>query len=368
MKGWEVIVNMEFEDTEEYKKIFKFSSSTGYRLLTRESGTIEFKESFNWNSKDKYAKSIVSFANKHSGFLIFGVKNKPRELSGLHSKNFEDIDEATISQYLNSVFSPEVEFEKFAFQIRGKTVGIIRVHPVKQRPIVATKNDGDIKEGEIYYRYNAKNEKIKFPELRSLLDQIREGERKQWMELFEKISRIGPGNTALMDMVSGKIEGKSGTLVIDRKLIQKLKFIQEGKFQEKGAPTLKLIGDVRPISIIGSRRSLTGGRLRITDNPQAPEVRVKEDDLLKEFSLDSRTLVAELRKRYSNFKSNDAYHKIRRSVMDKGFCVTRTLNPRNAKSPKQAFYSPRIYKEFDKYYKKQKNDSMGEKENLCSIE
>ncbi len=343
---------MRIENTDDYKRLLKFSELAGFRLLTRESGTVEFKESFNWNSKDKYAKSIVSFSNNRGGFLIFGVKDKPRDVVGLHTKNFEELDEAIISQYLNSIFSPEIEFRKFTIKVRGKTLGIVQAFTAREKPIVAIKNDGEIKEAEIYYRYNARNEKIKFPELRALLDHLRDEERKQWMSLFEKISRIGPSNTAVMDMVSGKIEGKSDTLVIDKKLVQKLKFIQEGKFREKGAPTLKLVGEVRAVSMVSGKKSLSEGKLRITNDPQAPEFRVKEEDLLKEFSLDYKALTAELYKRYSNFKANGEYHKIRKSLMGGKFSFTRTLNPKNTKSVKQDFYSPNIIKSFDKFYKK----------------
>ncbi len=344
---------MGFESTEEYKKIFKFSNNKSLRLLTRESSTIEFKVSFNWRSKDEYAKSVAAFANKQGGFLIFGVKDKPRELVGLQSDKFEEIDEAVISEYLNSLFSPEIEFEKFVVKVRDKDVGVIKVHSVGQKPVVATKNDGSVREGEIYYRYNAKKEKIKFPELRELLDKIREEERKEWMSLFSRISSIGPENAALLDMASGRIEGKTGTLVIDRKLISKLKFIQEGRFHETGSPTLKLVGEVRPITVVKSRRSSAGGKLKITNDPSAPEVRVKEEDLLNEYSLDYKALTKELVKRYQDFKPNKKYHEVRKFLMKKeGNSFTRTLNPKNAKSVKQDFYSPRIIKAFGKFYKK----------------
>ena len=59
---------------------------------------MEFKESFNWSSKDKYAKSIAAFANNLGGFIIFGIKNNPRDLVGLKSNNFDEIDEAKISE------------------------------------------------------------------------------------------------------------------------------------------------------------------------------------------------------------------------------------------------------------------------------
>jgi len=47
----------DFQNSDEYKKIFLFHETIADRIISRESGWLEFKESFNWNSKDKYAKS-----------------------------------------------------------------------------------------------------------------------------------------------------------------------------------------------------------------------------------------------------------------------------------------------------------------------
>jgi hypothetical protein len=56
-------MNTDFQNSDENKKIFLFHETIADRIISRESGWLEFKESFNWNSKDKYAKSMVAFAN-----------------------------------------------------------------------------------------------------------------------------------------------------------------------------------------------------------------------------------------------------------------------------------------------------------------
>jgi hypothetical protein len=339
------------QDLSDFKKTLRFSGSTGIRIISREGTSLEFKESFNWSSKDKYGKSAAAFANNRGGFIVFGVKDKPRELVGLRTGNFEDLDEAKITEYLNSAFSPEIEFEKTIYEIRGNKVGLLLVHASKNKPVIAIKNDGDIKEGEVYYRYIARSDKIKFPELRAIINHIQETERKHWMDLFERISRIGPGNTAVMDTVEGTIEGRGGTVIIDHKLLPKLKFIREGSFRESGKPVLKLIGEVRPVTFMGPKKALGGG-VRITNNPSAPAVRLEEEDVLKEFPFDFATLTSQLRTRYTDFKSDRKFHKLKRELMSKGFSITRRLNPSKPNSSAQSFYTPLIMKEFDKYYKK----------------
>jgi len=350
------IVNTDFQNSDEYKKTFLFDKTITDRIISRESGWLEFKESFNWNSKDKYAKSMVAFANNKGGYIVFGIKDKPRDLVGLQSNNFEDVDEAKITAYLNSVFAPEVIFEKFTITVKGKTIGILYTQQAKTKPLVCIRNDGELKEAEIYYRYNARSEKIKYPELKTMFDFVREEERKSWLEHFEKISKIGPTNAAIMDTIAGEISGKSGTLIIDKKLIPKLKFINQGNFQEKGKPVLRLIGDVKPVSIIADK-SKDGSGVQITNDPNAPALRLEEDEILKKkYPLDYKTLVKELNNRFSDFKTNSKFHDIRKKLMkDKKLSKTRYLDPDNKKSIKKDFYSPDILKEFEKYYKLKKN-------------
>jgi hypothetical protein len=332
-----------------YKKILKFSNSNGYKITSRESNFIEFKESFNWGSKDKYSKSAAGFSNNKGGYIIFGVKDQPRELVGLQTNNFENIDEASIAQYLNGTFSPEIQFEKFTGEIRGKKIGVLYIHQSEQKPIVAIKPDGEIKEAEIYYRYNGRTDKIKFPELQNILSKIREDEKKNWMRLFEKISQIGPQNTALIDMVKGKIEGKTGNLVIDHKLIPKIKFIQEGNFKEKGHPTLKLIGEVKPISVINGKYPFDNKNITITDDPKA--IAVREETILIKYPLSYAKLIEALNSRYVDFKITRKFYDLKKKLMsNQKFCHSRYLDPSNPKGTKKDFYSQAILREFDIYY------------------
>jgi len=342
-----------FENSSDYKKIFSFHPSITDRIISRESNSLEFKETFNWNSKDKYVKSMTAFANNHGGFLVFGITDNPRDLKGLQSTNFETLDEAKITAYLNSVFAPEIIFEKFTVAINSKTIGIIHVHQSKTKPIVCIKNDGELKEAEIYYRYNARSEKIKYPELKKLFELAKEEERKIWMDHLEKISKIGPSNVAILDTLAGEISGKGGTLVIDKKLISKLRFINQGTFQEGGKPVLKLIGNVKPVSVItGSSGSASD--FQFTNDPSAPAVRVEEENIFRtKYPIDNTTLMITLRERYINFKANPEFYKLKKEFMkDENLSRKRYLNPFKQKSSSQDFFSPNIIEKFDPFYTK----------------
>ena len=85
-------------------RIFASLDPKSSALSSRESGTIEFKQSFDWANKAKYSKTMAAFANNRGGYIIFGVTNSPRLLAGISGAGFENHDEATISAYLNGIF------------------------------------------------------------------------------------------------------------------------------------------------------------------------------------------------------------------------------------------------------------------------
>ena len=97
---------------------------------------------------------------------------------------------------------------------------------------------------------------------------------------------------------------------------------------------------------------------RVTDDPKAPEVSIREEDVLKTYSLTYNELTKTMQRRYKDFLSNEKYHSLRRPLeSNKKLCLLRTLNPSNPKSSRQRFYNPNILVEFDKHYKKRKKSS-----------
>jgi hypothetical protein len=92
---------------------------------------------------------------------------------------------------------------------------------------------------------------------------------------------------------------------------------------------------------------------RWTDDPNAPAVALREEDVLKSYPWTYKVLTENLKKRYSDFRENTAYHQLRRPLeADKKFVLTRSLHPTNPTSSKQRFYNPNIVAEFDQHYTK----------------
>lgn len=220
------------------------------RLKHRERKDLEFKANYNFGSikNGKFSKSIAAFANADGGIMIFGIKDRPREPIGMTNDNFEHIEIEKITQFLNEHFAPEIILDIYDFEVDGKKFGVFIIDESKNKPIMCIKNAGDkeLIEGDIYYRYSARSQKIKYPDLKELLENIKELERKKWMEHIQNIAKIGPQNIALIDVYRGNMPNpQNKQIIIDKDLLKDIKFIQEGRFVEKeGAPALKLMGTI----------------------------------------------------------------------------------------------------------------------------
>lgn len=220
----------------------------GY-LKKREGNEIEYKKSFGEDSLPKYAKTFAAFANKNGGFLIFGIEDSPHIKIGLQNNKFDKYDNAEFSKYLNDIFEPEILFEKGIIENNNLRFGYYYVKESNNKPIIAKKGAGnkqEIKEGEIYFRYNARNDKIKYPELKNIFDKNKQQFEKDWLNIITNISNIGINNINLINSKNGDTFDKNNKyLILDSKILNKMNYIKEGEFIEKnGAPTLTLKGEL----------------------------------------------------------------------------------------------------------------------------
>ncbi len=218
------------------------------RMKHRESKKLEFKANFNINSMNDYSKTFAAFANSSGGVIVFGVQDRPRSPSGMTNSNLLEVDPEQITNYLNEHFSPEIDWEMYDFEIESNKFGVILISESQYKPVVCKKETRGqrAREGDIFYRYSGRSERIKFPELQNIFDENKEKERKKWMEHIQNIAKIGPENIMLMDVMKGEIPNEhNNKIIVDSELLKEIKFIQEGKFVERdGAPALKLIGSV----------------------------------------------------------------------------------------------------------------------------
>jgi len=93
--------------------------------------------------------------------------------------------------------------------------------------------------------------------------------------------------------------------------------------------------------------------VQVTNNPDAPEVRITEQQIRDQYPWDYDRLTDECRKRYKDFKAAQKYHDVRKRLLkDKRFGDIRFLDPGNAKSARKPFFNPNILVELDKHYTK----------------
>lgn len=239
-------------DTNEIVELLKVKPNGN--LYHREGQTIEFKEQFNFGGLADYFRDFAAFSNNKGGYLVFGVSDTPRKPNGLSEQSkdqFEKIDPEMISGYLLDNFSGHIEWELEVITINEKDFGVFKILESNVKPIIAKKDLGKniIKNGEIYFRYGGRTQKIRFPELEAIINKRIESNNNSWIDLVEKIGKAGPQNAAILDTEKALIEkGKNQLLVIDEQLANKLTFIKEGEFTEKkGAKTLQLVGDITPV-------------------------------------------------------------------------------------------------------------------------
>lgn len=251
---------MNHEET--VRKVLSSRNTTG-TLKRRESNTVEFKESFNKNSTAKYAKTMAAYSNNRGGYIIFGVKDNPRTIVGLKNENFENMNQEQFSEAINSLFAPAIDWDCGTFTIEIPSpdekditqtlkIGWIYTAEAEYKPIIAQKsNDGEkINNGDVYYRYRARSEKIKFAEMSRIIEERMAKEREGLLKLFEVIRERKTANLGIVNYSNGKISTPYGVdVAFDRKLVtqvlRKAKFIKEGSFNEtEGIPVIKVTGNI----------------------------------------------------------------------------------------------------------------------------
>ncbi|WAA66745.1 ATP-binding protein [Microbacterium oxydans] len=228
--------------------------------MTRESSTKEFKENFTWGSIGLYARTMAAFANARGGYIFFGITDNPRTVVGLSGKgrsSFDNLDQAKLTAALNELFSPEIHWSLGLIDLPdGPSIGVIYTFESEDKPLLARKSyqqqNAKISEGDIFYRYNSRSQKIRFPELKRVLEEAKARDQRAMMSHFEALVRAGASNAAVLDFSENTLQGPTGQKVlIDEKLLDQISFIKEGQFVEVGgAPTLKLVGELQPATAI----------------------------------------------------------------------------------------------------------------------
>lgn len=221
-----------------------------------ESDRHECKEAFGFRHSDRWLRAAGALANNNGGYIFFGVKDKSDDptdsfrLVGLNTDEFANADPSEFTKRLKSVFDPTPKVETTRIKIGGLDVGVMFVHQHESRPVIVAKGDGQqIREGDILYRYPGQSSRIKYSDLRTLLDERDRQAREQILPMVQKLLERGPRNAMVADLKEGTLGNSERSILIGEDLLERIKFIREGEFDEKeGAETLRLIGDLQAVA------------------------------------------------------------------------------------------------------------------------
>ena len=259
--------------------------------------------------------------------MIFGIKDSPRILEGLNHKSieqFQKVDPERITTFLLEIFAPNIRWEQTDIEINGKIYGVFKIEKALTKPVIAKKDAEGIKNGEIYYRYAGRTQKIQYAELEAIIQERIQKLMEQWMGLMSKIASIGPQNVALLDIEKGSLEtGDNTILTIHEELFQKIKFLNEGhSLTNNEVDTLEIVGDVRPI-------------LGITQEPK--------ENILTEYPLSATEVAKEVKEQLPEIPRNKVWEIIKNENMknNEEYSVYNFRNKKQEDSYKETRILPR---------------------------
>lgn len=227
-----------------------------WRLSIGETDQHECKANFGFKHCWEWIRAIAALANNRGGYIFFGVRDKDGAataetdksyaVTGLNTDEFVKADPADFTKLIRSYLDPTPIVRAAVAVIGAKTIGVMHVEQHPGRPVIVRSGDGKVlKEGDIFFRYPGTCERIKYSDLRAILDARDAAARLDVLPLIERLLALGPARALIADLDKGVLDDGKRPIVIDPTLLDQIKFIREGEFDEKsGAPTLKLVGDV----------------------------------------------------------------------------------------------------------------------------
>jgi hypothetical protein len=244
--------------------MFAKNEAGGWRLASGETDQAECKTSFGLKHTAPWLRAVAALANNRGGYVFLGVGDKDpngaHPVLGLPNDDFANMDPAEIAKRLRSTFNPTPRVQKAVFKVGRKTVGVLHVEQHPSRPVIATKNEGgqgEIKEGDIFFRYPGQSTRISYADLRAMLDARDAQARADILPMLQRLLALGPGRAMIADLREGSLTDGKRAIELDAELIKGLKFIKEGEFDEKaGAPALRLIGDIRASTATTAKKGL----------------------------------------------------------------------------------------------------------------
>ena len=252
-------------DHDEFVKKVLSSYKNDGTLKSREGNTVEFKKSYQKGEVPLYAKTLAGYSNNRGGYIIFGVTDAPRRVVGLTKDSFDKIKQEEMTEALNALFAPSIEWDigivTVSVPIYGedgnatyedKRIGWIFAEESDNKPLIATKevSGAKISSGDVFYRYRARTQKIRYAEMFKIMEERANRERESLLRIIEAVRKNGTASLGIVNYSNGRISTPYGVdVTLDRKIVlqvlRKAKYIKEGSFNETdGMPVIKVSGNI----------------------------------------------------------------------------------------------------------------------------
>jgi predicted HTH transcriptional regulator len=96
-----------------------------------ETRRLEFKEEF--PKGDQIARTAVAFANGAGGKIVFGIRNKPRQIVGISNDELFPLEEQ-VSNHIADLCAPIIVPEFYIQAAEGKNLLVIEIFPGSHKP------------------------------------------------------------------------------------------------------------------------------------------------------------------------------------------------------------------------------------------
>lgn len=235
-------------------------------LADGETSEQECKETFDPKRLNPIIKAIAGLANNRGGFVFIGVVDGECRAVGLADAAFRDTDIVTIADKVKTFLTPTPVFSKCLIDLDGVEVGVLHVEKHTLPPVIVCRDGDNLTDGTILFRYPGQSARIKYGDLLAMLRERDRSAHAMLLSSAARLSEIGTDKALIVDTREGTVDAGERQITIDRELAEQLEFIREGEFEEReGAPTLRLVGDVRAVDAAGQVRERVEARALTAD-------------------------------------------------------------------------------------------------------
>lgn len=220
-----------------------------FRINARESTDLEFKAELSLAVFKKSLKTIAAFANKGGGYIVFGVRDRPKTLIGIGDAW---LDEGIQSEYLVKNLVPVPVTHFFTARTHNKLIAVLHVEAASRPPVISIcdlqshpENENILRQGVVYTRRRGQTSSISGEEFSQIMNARDQQTREEIFSFLARGKQVGFDKVVVAKAGVAK-EGETGmTFYLPAAAAKDLNVIDRARLvQEGGAPAYEIQGTV----------------------------------------------------------------------------------------------------------------------------